>query len=446
MRTRALGIALFSLATTVGAQVPTGWFAISAFQDSSSGIGGVWLVSPRSFEPPVPVQNLPTSLLTGLGANSIELTFDGVGFVCATTPAAAGSNVDLVWVLLDGAANVYDQSFSIGTSTAPAAGVTETSMLPNDQVVFTLSPNLTPDTSLNGQRIGILDLFSGTLAPVYLNGIGPVGTWNAITTNPEGTVAYAANVLGGSATEIWSFPVPQGGTATLVATVNGIVSNLDFDPHGDLLFSAVVGSANLGTIDILTGAVSPISNTAFLNGVVAEPGTDNLAILEFTTGSGYSVELRAPDGTSTTIAMPPPTGFGVLSGIDVQPAMARYGSGSSTGSGSYSIAWPQPGGMAYVGNSSFGVTTESTGSAATAAAVCLSLDAASIPVLGIDLWIDPGPSFLASVPVPTTPTATVPLTLTPMLVGLTFHAQSLHIESGGAIGASDALAFTVVTP
>jgi hypothetical protein len=263
-----------------------------------------------------------------------------------------------------------------------------------------------------------------------------VGSWNAVTTDAQATSLYAAEVRSYGSTVVWRVPLPTGGPATMVSTHASTLHALDLDASGDLVFAS---NAGLGSIDVATGTTATISTTRS-SAAVVEAGTGAIA-----TTLAFQIALLS-GGTTVPIANPPATSWGVITGIDVLDSLTTYGD-DSPGANTYMWAHaPSPGGIPTIGSTSFGLTVEASPGLPAASALWLSLARSTVSVLGVTVLVDLGPGFLASVPIPATATATLPLAITPALAGLTFYAQTVHLENGGVLATSGGLRFSVVTP
>ena len=107
-----------------------------------------------------------------------------------------------------------------------------------------------------------------------------------------------------------------------------------------------------------------------------------------------------------------------------------YGDGSP---GSNSYAWeisPNAGGLPTVPNPTFSLTVEATPAAPAASSVLIGVNSASIPVLAIELLVDPfQPLLTASLASSTSMTLPLPIPNDPGFLGVELYLQSVHLDT-----------------
>jgi hypothetical protein len=142
---------------------------------------------------------------------------------------------------------------------------------------------------------------------------------------------------------------------------------------------------------------------------------------------------------STVGALPPAT-----LGIDLNPSIERFASGSPAGLATFQIS-PNPGGAPLAGNSGFSMTLyEPTcspgvfGISAAALAVPLNIGAPVHIDPALLLLLQPFPCTVATITFP------LPIPSTPSLAGASFYMQTAHFLPGGAIATSDAIRVSIL--
>jgi hypothetical protein len=470
MRTRsllALAIAV-PLTANLRAQVPDGWYVISSFKTTNPvapGDGGLFLVHPRTPGLPIPVTGLGSDL-TGAGTAGIVLGADSVlrrssdGALIVGERGPAGTAIDLHLITLAGSAVASDVTYPVGVEVSPfGGGITQTAILPSGEVlvgVFGIGSG-----PLAGASLGTVSPASGTVTavPVTLSP-GVLPGLNALCLDSSGFVAYFGNDNGNGTSTVYSVPVPAGGTASLVATLPALASNLAFRSPGLLVATCLLGPPNLFEIDL---SATPATVTAIptplgaLNGLAMESVTSEYAVVSSSAGTPpVSVFWMTPVGIATWLSSGPPGGWGLTSGISIDPNPEAYGSGTPGTTTAWALS-PNPGGLPTLGNCSFSLTLNSPPPPPAASFYAASLAAASIPNflgLGITLLVDPAQIVVLD---PLPPTGTIPLCIPndPALLpsgsnlfttqGQVFF-QVFHVGAGGPFGitASEGLRVTVL--
>lgn len=451
--------ALALLALPLSGQVPDGWdgwVVASAFRSTEIGFpgdGGLWLIHPRIPGPPIPVTGLGPDLtgaglpgpLASHGANCVLRLPDGRLAVGETGRAVA---IDLHVISLAGTSVGGDAPLFCGTATAlgEGGGVHQLALLPDGRVLMAVWG--IAGGPLAGESVGIADLAAGTVAGVAVSGTN--GSVNALALDASGTTAYFGTFQSESAGAIYSLAAPaDGGTVAHVANLPAGVLNLALDNDGGLL-AGCFGS-DVFKVDPSTGIVTPLGLAPMVcNALAVESVTGNYFVGQHTDPavvppSGW-VSLVEPGPALTQLLLPPPGGWGVLSGMDVNHNPSTYGP-ASPGASSYEwMLAPNPRGLPLVG-SAFSLTLAADpGGSALAGLFVMGQDpyVPGLPALGVVINVDFA-SIIFSKPLLGTPQETVGLTIPPQpaLVGVTLYAQAGYLELGG-YAASSGLELTIL--
>jgi len=437
------------------AQVPDGWFVVSSFKSDVPqgpfppfpGLGGIHFVHPRNPLPPVSVVGLP-NCLTGSGsppgpsgANAVLRRSDGVLFVGEIVPQG-GMPLHLHMLTIVGSQVTSDTPINLGTSGGAGAQVSQSAFLPNgDLLVAVAQVNSGP---LAGTNLGVVSPTSLMAVPVILGPV-PAGVFNALAVDAQGAFAYIGiyhSVISSTIVRI-PLPVPPGVIPTTVASLPKGVTGLALDYAGNLIAACNNGQfsgANLFSINVQTGAVttlaSPIDN---LNGVVPETATGFLATISDSLNGVARVFWDQLELTSG-----PPGGWGVVSGIDLDPNPETYGQGTP-GVNSYRWSFEANSvGLPLVNNPNFSLTLRSSPGAAPGI-FGLSLASVSLPFSGITLLVDPHQlliPLLMALPSGNPVTIPLPIPDAPSLRGTRLFGQTVHTEPG--LAASNGIRFTIL--
>ena len=144
-------------------------------------------------------------------------------------------------------------------------------------------------------------------------------------------------------------------------------------------------------------------------------------------------------GTASVLAAPPPSGWGMLSGLAVTNWLDSHGPASDGANRYWFENLPNPGGQPDHGRTGVSLTLRSDPGTALLSVFALSTDHASIPVAGITLLLDPAAMLAEVVSSADRTTLTLPIPADPNLVGVAVHTQSIHVESDGRLAASRGL-------
>lgn len=146
----------------------------------------------------------------------------------------------------------------------------------------------------------------------------------------------------------------------------------------------------------------------------------------------------------TVIATAPAGGWGlVCPGVVVNNIVESYGPRSDGQSRHWFANFTNPGGQPTVGNAAFSLTMASAPTAPMFSMLVLSGGRTSIPMLGIDVLVDP--SVMISLLVPGGLSVPVPLPIPndAGLRGAVLTAQAVHAEQGNVLAATRGLTLTV---
>jgi hypothetical protein len=438
------------LAAPLAAQVPPGHFVFSTF--GATGQKGLFLSHPRTPGAPTEITGLAGDLVITGGSCVVYRPSDGAVLVGERSPV--GSSVDLHVIELSGTAVRRDASFSVGTGGTCCGEIPQMGLLPDGRVVVAatdiaagpLSMYLT--TSYGYQGIGIVDTQSGLITPVPIaNAAQIVDVFNGLAVAPDGSAAYAG-CWGPTGGEIWRVPLPNGGTATLIATLPVGLSNMAFDNHGLLWCTTLDATQSLFRVDVTTGAFTAVATGAgALNAIHGEAVSGNFGLLSATRGTPpKSVLWMEPDGTEHLLSSP---GLATPSGVAIRSNPERIGAGTAALNTWDWMLAPNPGGLPEVGNAGFSLTVSSNGTTAptySLATLCGSMLPAPVNVLGADVWVDLS-TMLYSTSIPPTPTSSLslPIPNDTSLGGASLALQTFHLEGPSLqIAATPGLMMTIL--
>ncbi len=456
-RTLALA-AVLALAGTAPTQVPAGWCVVSTFRDPNftGATGGLFFVHPRTGAT-VAVQGLPATL-TGAGIGCGSCGADSVvwrpsdGALLVGELAESGPvSVHVLTLQGDTVVPTASTVHVVGTAGGGASGVNGLALLPNGDLLVagrTASGALATPSGLL-----VLSTSTGLATPVPVSGITGV-TPNAVAVDPAGQVAYLGFSSPSAVGQVWKVPVPGGGAAQWVATLNGGVVGLDVLADGRLLVGTFGGtplgaSPNLFEVDPSSGQVTAVPvGRSVRNAVAVERATGSYVVVESVFSNPYTagVSWTTPSGPTQALTFGPAAGWGVVSGIDVHPNPSAYGDPTPSGGADY--RWrlaPNPGGLPLVGNLQFGLRAVPAAGPPAPGVWFASKGRASIPFQGLRLLVDPAPGQLLVGGAPLTASGDLPLPIPAngSLVGATFHVQALFVTSS-SIQASDGATVTVL--
>ena len=378
-----------------------------------------------------------------IGANCVLLD-ERTGKLIVGEQCAPGDNLDIHVLTLNGLNVILDERYTVCVPSGWGR-VDQLAWL-NGDIVFSMSSDFGVSGIMAGHRLGM-----------FRPRLGPPGTPGVITPIPlAAPSAQVANALAvderrglayfaildwiNPTSEIYRCPVPGDGVTpapvTSIASVPAWTLNLGLDTAGQLL----VGNWQSPTLSIdVTQPTAPVTQLPIaindVNGLTIENVTGDMLLAEASTGTLFR---RDGNGTMTPLA----SVIGSASGIAIHQRVGTYGAatpGLSTYDwelGSSLINAP------YLGNTDFAFRM-SAESAPAASLLALSFGRASIPVIGLQILVDPFTAVVPSVPAATSSSYALPLPLIPSLIGTLLTAQSIHLEWNFALASSRGLSVTL---
>jgi hypothetical protein len=156
-----------------------------------------------------------------------------------------------------------------------------------------------------------------------------------------------------------------------------------------------------------------------------------------------SLVWRTPAGPENLLISP---ALSTIAALDINPNPESYGAGSPGAAG---YAWqltPNAGGLPLVGNAGFSLTVASDVPQQGVGVFAVATSAiAPLPVLGINLLVDPGSAITVGTSFADAATLPLGIPATPSLVGAELFAQAILIELPlGAFAASPGVSLTVL--
>lgn len=451
IRFTALSLAF---ASGLVAQVPQGWYLFGTFGGASSTLTkGIYMSHPRNPGAATALTGLQGDLVVTGTASILYRQSDGAVLVGERSPVNA--SVDLHVLKLSGNAVVSDASFSVGTG-GPCCGEIPQMALASDGRVVVAATDLSGgplkqylSTSYGWQGLGIVDTSSGLVTPIPIsNGAAIVDVYNALALSPDEQTVYIGTYSTNTKGDVYAVPYPNGGTATLVATIPAGISNLAFDNDGYLMVTDAYTTQGLFRLNVATAAFTQIPHSSnALNGIANDPVSGGFAIVTGSSGvPARSLLWTDKNGTDHLLASP--SGIATPSGVAISQNPARFGKATAAANSYQWTLAPNPGGLPEVGNAGFSLTVAMSGTGSTQFGVFgLATSRLTTPVsmLGVEVWIDFATVVLSGI-VPALPSATLalPIPNDPGLSGLTLYFQTFHQETGGAMGATPGLKLTVL--
>ncbi len=387
----------------------------------------IGVVHPRIPGPGAFVQQLPPAL-NGVTSFPFSLAVrESDGMLLVGTRAVSGTQVRLHWLHLQSLSVVEATSAALGVASPTFFGarVTDLAMLPDGRALAMVQ-------GIQGSPLAIVD-DAGTSVKVPLENASFFQTNGNeyVVTDQTGSIAFFTR-----SSDLYSIPLPGGGTATRVYRSTGSLSSLARGRNNDLVFAH---TGTMYSLDLQTGiatAARPVPASLFCR----ERATDEVAVLQVSPFGGTStVSHVSPNGSVT-----PLTTFNAYGeGIACAPAPSLYGSGT----GGYSTyGWqvdPTPGGLPRLGNAQFGVQSLAS-SGGTAGVVFASGTPTRATVVGFELLLGFPQVFLGALPAAGPLPLPIPNAMP--LLGQILHLQSYHLDAGApqGIGASTGLRVTVL--
>ncbi|TAH38087.1 MAG: hypothetical protein EYC70_05550 [Planctomycetota bacterium] len=435
----------------LAAQVPDGWYVTSNFKDVPTGYtgdGGLFYFHPRTPTSVTVVTGLGPDLTGagssgGVGASAVLLRPSDGALLVGETTNLAPDDLDLHLIHLSGAAVMQDVKYNLGTNTTGWCQVGQAALLPNGDVLVAVEE--VEAGPLANETLGLVNLTTGVVTPVPVTGLpSAIVTTNALAVHPSGTVAYVGFHWTGVYARIHTVPLPAGGVGVWEGTLPSGVLNLAYDNANSRLIAGCNSTTDLyafpvnpsNPFDLGSSTTIPNNTGSGVNALAMETVTGNLAA-----GAGSGCWLIKPGGTASPLTGGPPSGWGVLAGIAVNPNPKTYGIDTP---GVNTYAWqlePNAGGLPTLGNQAFSLTISgSPGGAPGEYAV--SERPANMPYQGITLLIDPG-QILRREPIPRSGVIPLALPVKSAYLGRKFYVQTVHQEPGG-LASSDGVQFTIM--
>lgn len=439
MKNPLLLSALCLTSASLAAQVPEGWMVVS----QTSSLDGLSVVAPRTPAPATALSNVPAELVLTInvssGASAVAIAADG-DVVAGNLTNRSGQDVVIHKMRIVGLNVASTQRFFLGNSSTSSGSVTALHILADGRILFLLGESLR-NSPLGTARAGTIDPVSGAIQSFPVS-VG--GGLNALAVDAAGGAIY----FGVPASTFTSSDIFRtsltGASPTLVGSLSGAVTGLTVQQDGNLFCSTVNFTPGVGTLDVATGAYTPLTGAPRNVGAVTiERATGRRVFAALGPVNPRGGEIAIVDANDNITALST-YAFGIMSGIAMRDAPRTYGAGSP---GSNTYSWqtaPNPGGVPLLGNTNFSLTLTSSPGTANASAVLFGGSRASLPFLGVDLLLQP--TF--SIPIASQAVTTIPIAIAnaPSIAGTVLHAQSVHIEPGNVLATSGGLTFGVVTP
>ena len=417
------------------AQIPSGHYVVSSLRQPTAGsVGGLAIVHPTGAVPPTIITGLGNDL-TGVGspgyvgANSVAYSPND-GFLIVGEGVPLGGSVDIHQIFVVGGAVVLDLPVFVGTGilTGPETpGITQIVMLANGNAVFSVAV-LDNTGPLAGSPIGLFDRATQTVSAIPMPPL--IGVPNALAVDEVGGVIYLGMWGQGA---VWSVPI-AGGTPIQIAQVSNYIWSLALDENRNLM---ICNGSSTDRVDVQTGQVlETFSTTTALAVAVEQTTADPIA---YVFGAQASDVVRLASTGPTVVAS------GVLdlaSGITIVDSAREYGT-ATPGLTDYAFrTFPGVGGLPIAGNTSYAVQVDAANGNSNLGVLAASFGQSSLPVLGIQLLVDPTSAvalgaFPAGAPIP----FALPAGLPPTVVFL----QSIHLDAGNPRGLASSRGLQLTT-
>ena len=379
-----------------------------------------------------------------IGANCVLLD-ERTGKLIVGEQCAPGDNLDIHVLTLFGLNVISDERYTVCVPSGWGR-VDQLAWL-NGDIVFSMASDFGVSGVMAGHRLG---MFRPRLGPPGTPGvITPIPlaapsaqVANALAVDERRGLAYFAILDWNNPTsEIYRCPVPGDGVTpapvTSIASVPAYTLNLGLDTAGQLL----VGNWQSPTLSIdVTQPTAPVTQLPIaindVNGLTIENVTGDMLLAEASTGTLFR---RDGNGTMTPLA----TVIGSASGIAIHQRVGTYGAATP---GQSSYEWELGSELInapYLGNTDFAFRMSAEPAAPAASLLALSFGRASIPVIGLQILVDPFSAIVPSFPAATSSSFALPLPLLPSLIGTLLTAQSIHLEWNFALASSRGLSVTL---
>jgi hypothetical protein len=466
------------LAAAATAQAPDGWLLVSSFRwfgnhpCSVAGPAGLHYLDPRTGAMQ-PVTGLPADVAGTVPGSTL---FHGADFVLripdtdlllasAWGDATVGQQMGMYVMRMRGSAVAATTRHDLGV-VAPAAvnggGLAQAQALRDGRALCVVDPTcFHPAWPLSATMLAVVDPFAppGSTNAVSLVPSTPLppGNPNALALDErQGLVwvgVYVPGIAGFDGSRIYSVPWPLGGAPVLQFSFPGVlVTALALDNSGALLVAGwdlATGAASLRRIGPAASVpFAQLAGLLYLENVRLDPVTGDLYLIAAPACGTRAVYRLSPGdpaaGVLAQIGVGPAGGWGVASGLDLDPDPEAYGQRS--GLSPLDVQWalaPNAGGLPLVGNMAFGLELAAP-SVPTLAGVVLGFARTSTPLAfpPVQMLVVPAVGQLL-VPAPLMP---VPLGIpnNPALRGLSLFGQGIWLDPGALWGATAGVHLTVL--
>lgn len=439
-------LAVLALALPTAAQIPDGWFAVSAQSPTSDG--GIWLLRPRATAlPPIglgaslQVTGLPPRLI-GMndgqvrGASCVEIERD-TGYLLVGEAGPAGAAIALhrlqVSMTPTGATATTLSVTPLGTSAGGNGGVTDMELLPDGDLVVSVW-DLAVAPPLHGERLLRFSPATGTVTPIVTN--AAAGSVESVAVDPTGTTLYFHVRPPGSPTQGFLYRCPVGGGAVSQIRQIAHFASLTVARNGNLHATSNTFWLEL---DPLTGA---LLNSHLFNrrptAVAIEQATQ-LPVLVIADPNGLDGVYVADSQGGIPGHIPEHS-----NGLAIMDSPRRYGTGTP---GAVAFAWggtPSPQALPLPGNAAFAVQIDASDLSQRVGFLLIGLQPAATVLAGASVLVDLNGAVVlglttSGVPFP----LPIPATLTG---GLRVYCQGAFPDATlpGGVASSDGLRLGVV--
>ncbi|MCR9246315.1 MAG: hypothetical protein NXI31_14885 [bacterium] len=462
------------LATPAIAQIPDGWMIAGCYRITTTqpcsvpGFGGLFAFDPRG-QAVHELTGVPNEIRGDVPASTF---IHGTDFVLrvpnsdlvianAWGDSTIGQQMPVFVLELDGLNVVARERYDVGIvgpGAWGAAGLAQADMLPDGKVLLAVDPlTFQSGETFASAVLAVLDPTvpagnPGAITVVPVNPL-PTGSPNAIVYD-EARGAVWLGVADQTTSTVYRIDYPGGGTPVAAFTLPPqIITGLALQHDGKLLatgYEFPSGAARLTQLDpagLTATPFSQVSNLLYAETVHVEPATGDIYLVAGAACSKRDVYRITPGDLATGVLQPavgdPVGGWGVASGLDLDPNPEVFGEAS--GAASLTVNWqvaPNPTGLPRIGNTGFELELHASTAPLFAGAV-LGLSNTAPPVVpGIQVLIDPLLSLLLA----TGTAMSVPLALPndSNLVGLEVFAQGVFFDQALQLGATAGVHVTVM--
>ncbi len=469
-----LPLTALAMLAPLRAQLPDGWMLAGCYRLTTTqpcpipGFGGLFAFDPRG-GPAIALTNVPAEVRGDVPASTfihgadfaIRLPHTNRIVTNAWGDSTIGQEMPVFVLELDGLDVVAQTRYDVGVlgnGAWGAAGLPQAAALPDGKVLLAVDPNTfqTGETFATA-ALAVLDPAlppgtAGALTTVPVSPL-PAGGANAMAFDAERATVWLG-VFSQSSSAVYRIDYPAGGAPVLAFAMPGeLVTGLALDNDGNLLvtsYSVNGGDAQLLRFDPGTTATTTFPQLAaagllYAETVRIEPATGDIYLVAGAACSQrdvYRITPGAPSGALQPAVGDPVGGWGVASGLDLDPDPEVYGERSGVDLGLEWQVAPSPSGLPRVGNAGFELEITATTTPTLAGAVLGLSNVAPPTIPGIDVLVDP---LLGMLLVPG-PTMTVPLALPndANLAGLPVFAQAVYFDAQLVLGATAGVQLTVL--